>query len=98
MMPSKLYAKKSSEIEEFLKTVYKNEIKADFRIPNDQWTVSHKKENEFGSKVVRIIAKGDVFKRYGTNYSDPQKECEYFIDYFRKGGYTYVQDFGTTCF
>jgi hypothetical protein len=98
-MTAERYIEKKKEIDDFIKNVDGNSIKADFRIPNDEWHITRLKEkNRYGKEVVEVTANGDIFKKYGSNYTDPPKKCSYTISYFRKGGITYVENFGTDCF
>lgn len=96
-MTATRYELKKKDLDAFVANVKKNDMKADFRIPNDQWEIMKEGENSLGAEVYAVTAKGDIFKNYGS-YTDPQKECTFTIKYFRKGGITYVEDFGTDCF
>lgn len=99
MMSAKMYKKKKLVIDSFVENVKTNKIDSNFKIPNDNWSSKVLEEkNEYGKEVTVVTATGDIFKKYGSSYEDPQKECIMSVSYFRKGGITYVEDFGTDCF
>lgn len=107
------YIIKKDELTKFKKTVLENNIKSNFRVPNiilDEkyadkmkddrgWRIFKEKQpNNIGADVYTIVATGDIHKKYGVSYEDPVKKCKMVISYFRRGGYTYVENFGTDCF
>jgi hypothetical protein len=99
-MTEDLYLQKKDEIDKFILLIKENNVKARFQIPSDTgWKVALKDhKNEYDKDVYVVSATGEMIKAYGTSYADGPKQCTTSIEYFRKGGITYVQNFASDCF
>ena len=92
------YVRKKESIDKFIEDIKTNKLVSGFRIYNNEWKATILKDkNEYKQPITRISVDGDIFKHYG-GYEEPRKKCKWFVDFFRKGGTTYVQDFGSTCY
>jgi hypothetical protein len=99
-MTEDAYLNKKEEIDNFILLVDENNIKGQFRIPNDNgWAVNKNEEkNAYGKEVYTVSATGEMVKHFGSSYIDEPKKCTVSIEYFRKGGLTYVENFASDCF
>lgn len=93
------YLKKRAQIEQFIAIFKENSLRTNFIIPSDGWTIKKEEElNTYGKEVYTVTAKGNIEKSFGGSYSDKPKECSIDIQYFRKGGVLYVQNYSSNCF
>jgi len=98
MMTHERYVEKKPSMDKFIAGIKSNKLKSEFTIYNDEWTSNVlDKKNEYGQEITQVNVEGEVKNKFG-GYDDGRKKCNYWVQYFRKGGRTHVQDFGTSCF
>lgn len=97
-MTAENYLEKKETIEKYVEDIKANKIKANFSTDGTSFHVEPKRtKNKYGVEVVTVVANGDMTKSIGS-FKSERLPCQFTISLFRKGGVTYVEEFGSNCF
>lgn len=92
------YLEKKETIDKYIEDIKTNKIRANFSTDGTSYHVEPKRViNKYGVEVVTVVANGDMNKTIGT-FKSERLSCQFTMSLFRKGGVTYVEEFGTNCF
>ena len=92
------YLEKKEIIDKYIEDIKANKIRANFTTDGTSYHVESKRtKNKYDVEVVTVVANGDMTKTIG-NFKSERLACQFNISLFRKGGVTYVEEFGTNCF